>query len=64
MTVGTATVPAIINADGTWTIDNNGTATTHVFDLDSTLFNFVDGAARISFKMVVNNRSFQPESET
>ena len=43
MTVGTATVPAVINADGTWTIDNNGTATTHVFDLDSTLFNFVDG---------------------
>ena len=42
--MATATVPAIINAEGTWTIDNNGTATTHVFDLDSTLFNFVDGA--------------------
>ena len=41
--MGTATVPAIVNANGTWTIDNNGTATTHVFDLDSTLFNSVDG---------------------
>ena len=42
MTVGTATVPAIVNANGTWTIDNNGTATTHVFDLDATLFNYTD----------------------